>query len=265
MKSNRILQIVLVMIIIIFAVVAGYLYFGNANDSKKPTQLKADISRNQAILTKGLADQAAKQKEATTLASQLANAKTLMAKVSFRSSAQSIEYDRILSGIADNAKLQLTNITAGDAAEQKEGQNSYLVSIFTINLEAKTPETIFATPADSTAYINTNVSNILACLNQLATGTDFDTTIIQSVSITAPTPMTIQQIADKINGLKAIIKSQLKDSEITGLTDDQVNAVVDAKYAALGKEDIQRLLQLDGFDKPSAVITIQIWTYKKGA
>jgi hypothetical protein len=44
-----------------------------------------------------------------------------------------------------------------------------------------------------------------------------------------------------------------------------MTALVETKYAALSKDDIPRMLNLAGFDRPSAIIIIEIWTYKKGA
>jgi len=42
-----------------------------------------------------------KHKEAATLAAQLAAAKAALAKINFRSAAQSIEYDRELIGLCE--------------------------------------------------------------------------------------------------------------------------------------------------------------------
>jgi hypothetical protein len=248
--------------VVVFVAVAGYLYYANSNDSKKPTQLKTDISRNQVILDKGVADKAAKDKEAAALAAQLASAKAALAKVNFRSSAESIEYDRIFYILADNAKLQLTNLTAATPVERKDGQNAYKVSTFTINVEGKTPDTIFNTAADSVAYLTANVTNILTFIDQIATTADFDTATIQTVNISEPKPMSDTEIKDKIKAIKEIIKGQLTEDEKKDLTDDQITALVESKYAALTKDDIPKLLQLAGFDKPSATVTVEIWTYK---
>jgi uncharacterized protein (DUF885 family) len=265
MKSNRILQLILVVLIIIFVAVGGYLYYANSQDSKKPADLNASISRNQAIINKGLADKAAMDKQAASLTSQLAAANAALAKVNFRSSAESIEYDRLLIGIADNLKILTADVSATGLTERKEGDTQYQVASFSVTVQGLAPDKIFVTPADSTAYINANVTAILAFIDQVANSKDFDTAVIQSVNISEPKPMTDQQILDKTNSIKDFIRSRLTADETANLTDDQITALVESKYTALAGDDLKRIIQQAGYDVTQAVINIDIWTYKKGA
>ncbi len=265
MKSNRILQLILVVLIVVFVAAGGYLYYANAQDSKKPADLNASISRNQAISNKALADKTAKEKEAATLAAQLASAKAALAKVNFRSSAESIEYDRLLIGFADDTKILTAEVGATASTDRKEGDILYQVASFSINVHAKLPEKIFTAPADEIAFNNANVAALLAFLDKIANSKDFDTAVIQSVNISEPKPMTDDQILEKINAIKDLVRSQLTDAETKDLDQDQISELVETKYAALAGVDLQRVIQQVNYDVAQAVINIDIWTYKKGA
>ncbi len=262
MKSNRILQLVLLVMIVVFVAAAGFLYFVNSNESKRYTELTDAINRNQAIVNKGVAEKAAKEKEATDLANQLASANALLKNADFRSSAESIEYDKILFSIAEGVKLQVANLSATASMDNKEDRALYQVTTFSISVESRTPETIFASTGDSAAYINASVSQILSFVNKVATSSDFDTTVIKSVNISAPKPMTDKDIKDKITRIKDIIKGKLTAEETQNKTDDEIAALVDSKLSTMSGSNIQLLVQQAGFDKTSAVITIEIWTYK---
>ena len=265
MKSNRILQLILVVLIIVFVAVGGFLYYANSQDSKQPADLNASISRNQAIANKAIADKAAKDKEAATLAAQLAAAKAALAKINFRSAAQSIEYDRELIGFANDLKILTADVSATDLTDRKEGDNIYQVASFSITVEGLAPDKVFAAPADSTAYINANVTAILAFIDKIANSSDFDTAVIQSVNISEPKPMTDEQIAAKINSIKDLIRSKMTADETKDLSPEQVSALVDTKYTALAGDDLKRIIQQAGYDVTQAIINIDIWTYKKGA
>lgn len=262
MKSNRKLGIILAGIIVVLLVAVGVLYFANSNKVKQHEELNDAIARNQAIINKGVTEKKAKEAEALELAKQLAGAKQLLEQTNFRASAESIEYEGILFSIADSTGLQVTSLTATAPLDIKEGGVTYQLTTFTIAVEGKTPGTIPRTAHDSTNYIATVVNNILAYTNTVAASTDFDTAAIQSVNISAPEPMTQKEIDDMIDRINNEVESKLTNAEKEGLTKDQIDALVQSKLAGMSSTDIQLLLEKVGIDKPTAVITIKIWTYK---
>ena len=146
------------------------------------------------IYANGLAQKAALQTTATTLASQLANAKALLAQASFRSSAESIEYDRLLYGLAGASRLNITSLTSSAPSSVTEGSTNYKVTTFTVTVQGAVPAAIFSKSSDDTAYINTVINNINAFLQSVETSPDFDTAIIPTVNFTIPPSMTDDQV-----------------------------------------------------------------------
>jgi len=215
--------------VVVFLGVAGFLYSANSREVNRQHDTTDAIAKNQAILAQGVAQKAAKQKEASDLAAQLASAKSSLAQVNFPVSAESIEYDRILFSIADSAKLQVTNLTATPPTDMKENTTVYQVTTFTITVQGQTPGTIFTTPDDSTKYVNSVIKGILAYVSGVATGNDFRSADIQSVSITAPQPMTDKQISDMNNAVNGLVRAGLTPADTQGLTEDQIAALVQSK------------------------------------
>jgi hypothetical protein len=279
MKSNRILQIVLLALVVVFVAVGGFLYAADSREKKQHDVLNDAISKNQATLKSSLAQKTAKEKEAADLESQLAAAKALLVKADFRTSAQSIEYDRILFSIADGAKLQVNSLNATPSLDFKEKDTTYQLTTFTVTLEGLTPEAVFTATSDSTAYISATVTKILDFVNKVTTSADF--AVIQSVNINAPKPMTdkdIKGLIEKINGMveeeitdaiDALTEEIQTDNEGT-LTQEEIDALIETETAKLvqktltekNTDEVKALLEQVALDKPSAVITIKIWTYK---
>jgi hypothetical protein len=281
MKSNRILQLVLLVLVIVFVAAAGFLYTANSSEIKRHTQLTDTLNKDQVTYNNGLVQQAALQKTAADLASQLAAAKASLANSHFRSSAESIEYDNILYSIADGVKLQVTSLTAGSPSNVQEKDTTYQVTTFTVSVKGLSPDGIFSATADDTTYIASVVDNILTFENKIATGTDFDTAVIQSVNISEPSPMTATDIQTEIDGINNKIAAGLKDA-ITALTaqiqkdnagkltPDQIAALVKSETDALiattlasqTPEQIKALVEQANIAAPTAVITIDVWTCK---
>ena len=281
MKSNRILQLILLVLVVIFVATAGFLYTANSSEIKRHTQLTDTLNKDQVTYNNGLAQEAALQKTAADLASQLAAAKASLASTHFRSSAESIEYDNILYSVADAAKLQITSLSASSPSNVQEKDTTYQVTTFTVAVKGLSPDGIFSSPADDMAYIAAVVDNILAFENKIATGADFDTTVIPSVSITEPAPMTAAEVQAEIDGINTKIAAELKDA-ITALaaqiqkdnasllTPDQIAALVKTETDALiattlasqTPDQIKALVEQANIVTPTATITINVWTCK---
>ena len=281
MKSNRIIQIVLVVLIIIFAAAAGFLYKSNSSETNRQKGLNDTLAKNEATYNSGLAQKASLEKTATDLASQLASAKALLANTHFQSSSESIEYDRILYAMADNAKLHLTTISATSATDIVEQNNTYQVTTFNFTIEGLSPDTIFSKTADDADYISTVVSNILAFSSAVAASPDFGTAIVQPVNITIPSIMTDIAIQAEIDGINANIKAELKDAinaltiqiqadNADTLTQDQISALVETEtdklvaqtLSAKSADEVKALVEQANIQRPSATFTINVWTYK---
>ena len=281
MKSNRKFQLVLLAIIVIFVAAAGFLYMSNSSELKRKTQVTDNLTKSQATYNSGLAQKAALAKTATDLASQLASAKTLLAQTHFRSSSESVEYDRILYSIADAAALQLTSLSATAPADVHELNNTYQLTTFSLMVEGLSPDGIFSSPADDTAYNDTVVKNILDFMNKISTSPDFDTANIQSVNISVPKTMTGADIQTEIDGINTKIAAeiktqidtlaaQIKADNATTLTQDQINTLINTETAQLvattltakTADEVKALVAQANIARPSATITINIWTYK---
>jgi hypothetical protein len=144
----------------------------------------------------------------------------------------------------------------------KETAVTYQVTTFTVTVEGITPTAIFSSGLDSTKYIDDVVGNILDFVHAVATSADFDTAMIQSISILPPEPMTDEEVGQLIEAIKNQIESKLTDTEKEGKTDEQIAAMVQGKLAAMSSSEIQWLMEEAGVDKVTATITIKIWTYK---
>jgi hypothetical protein len=281
MKSNRILLLVLLALIIVFGAVAGYLYTANNAENKNQTQLKNNIAKDLATINKGIAQKADLDKAAADIASQLDAAKAALADINFRKAAESIEYDRILYGIADASSVRIDGLAAGAPADVKELNNTYQLTKFAVTVEGLSPEVVFSSPEDDATYIGSVVTKILDFTNKIAVSSDFDTAVIESVNINEPHPMTSEEIqglidginnkiADGIRGQIDALTSQIQTDNEDTLTQEQINALIKtdtdklvaATLAAKTPDEIKTLVDQAGIARPTAVITISIWTYK---
>jgi len=279
MKSNRILQIVLVGLVVVFVAVAAYIYTTNSSETKKQNQLKSTLNQSQVIYANGLAQKAALQTTSTGLANQLASAKALLAQSSFRSSAESIEYDRTLYSLAAASKLNVTSLTSSAPSSMIDQGTTYKVTTFTVNVVGVVPAAIFSKSADDTAYINSVVNNLNGYLESIIASPDFNTAIIPNVNFAVPPAMTDDQVQAEISTINGFVSTQQKTA-IDALTlqiqtanatlpSDQVTALVTSAVNDLIAQTIKNatpaqlamLLTRAGVPSPSAVITINVWTY----
>ena len=281
MKSNRILLLVLFAVIVIFGAVAGYLYTANKAEITNQTQLKATIAKDQVTINKGITQKADLDKAAADIAGQLESAQASLADIHFRPAVQSIEYDRILYALADVSKIRINKLTASPPMDIKELNNAYQLTKFTVTVEGLSPDGIFSATGDDTTYISSVVSSILDFTNKIATSPDFDTAVIESIDITEPNPMTADDVQGLIDSINAKIAAGIED-EITALatkirtdyadtlTTEQIDALINtetakliaATLAAKTPEEIKTMVDEASIARPSAVITINIWTYK---
>jgi hypothetical protein len=264
---------------VVFVAVAAYIYTTNSSETKKQNQLKSTLNQSQVIYANGLAQKAALQTTSTGLANQLASAKALLAQSSFRSSAESIEYDRTLYSLAAASKLNVTSLTSSAPSSMIDQGTTYKVTTFTVNVVGVVPVAIFSKSADDTAYINSVVNNLNGYLESIIASPDFNTAIIPNVNFAVPPAMTDDQVQAEISTINGFVSTQQKTA-IDALTlqiqtanatlpSDQVTALVTSAVNDLIAQTIKNatpaqlamLLTRAGVPSPSAVITINVWTY----
>ena len=278
MKSNKMLQIILVVLVVVFLAAGGFIYSANSSELKKQTQLKNTLSLSQTTYKNGLTQKAALENTGVDLANQLAAAKALLAAAHFRSSAESIDYDGLIYALAGTAKVRVTSLTASAPTAITEGTTVYQSATFTFAVTGFSPNKIFANAADDSAYISAVVGNIRALLDSIAASPDFDTAIIQSVSISSPTPMTDADIQTEIDGINTKIAAEIQvqitdltgkiqtdnaglpQAQIDALVQTAVDKLVASALTAQSAGQIQILIDQAGIATPSAVITLIVWT-----
>jgi hypothetical protein len=279
MKSNRILQIVLIGLVIVVIAVCGYLLTANSSQTKKQTQLKDTLNQSQVIYANGLAQKAALETTATTLASQLASAQALLAQSTFRSSAQSIEYDEKLYSIANASNVNITSLTSGSPSTVTVQNTTYKVTTFNLAVTGLTPDTIFKNGADDISYINSVVKNIMNFKTAIDNSPDFNTAIIKPVNISEPTPMTDATVQGLITNINSIVATQqaaaiaastaqvtLADAgetqaQITADITTATNQIIAKTIAAATPAQITALMAQAGVPSPTGTFTISVWTY----
>jgi hypothetical protein len=125
------------------------------------------------------------------------------------------------------------------------------------------------------------INNILNFTNKIAASPDFDTAVIQSVDITESAPMTAADIQGLIDGINNKIAAEIQDqiSALTAqiqtdntdtLTQEQIDALIKTETAGLvaktlaakTADEIKVMVDEASIKRPSAVIVINIWTYK---
>jgi len=218
MKTRRTSAVILIVLVVVLAALAGYVYYSYNKEVKHKQDLLATVTKNQQIINNNAKAITAKNDEAAALASQLAQAKASLAAANFPSDVQSIEYDQLFFQMAVDASLKVTNVSASPLNDVKEGTTTYQSATYNISVEGLTPAGVFKSEAESSAFNDSVVSNILTYVDKLAVANEMRTGFIESVNITTPPALT----ADEIKALESP----------------------------------------DTVQKPSAVITVTIWTIK---
>lgn len=264
MKSKRLMVFILILIVVVLIAGAGVLYAADRSEVNRQAELTDAINMNQVIIQNGLGERQEKEAEIKKLERQLAEVESLISKTEFLDSAESIEYDRIFFSIADTTGLQVTSLTATEPLDIKEGDITYQITTFTITVENRLPGQVIHDTEGSIDYIDNGVNNILAYISKLATGEDFLTTDIQSVNILAPEPMSEEEINDMLEELYVIVEEELSDTEKEEKTEEEILLMAKNRLFTKSASEIRVLQDEVGLEKPSAIITVKIWTYKGG-
>ena len=147
MKLSR--KATLIVVIVIFAVALGVLFYIYSSQNKERAELNERLSWAQTLLPNLVDNRETKEDELTQAESLLA-----AGQAQFPESVESIEYDDDLFEIADDCNVSLTQITASKPASKTVGAVTYSTSSFSV-------------------VVHGGIDNIMDFIYAIRTGDDF--------------------------------------------------------------------------------------------
>ena len=191
----------LVLVIGIFVIASGSLYWLYLQEGPKQEELSGQLSAVQARIPKLAEQRASLESTLTELEDKLAQVTSQLktAKAVFPAAVESIEVDELLFGMAWDWGLEITSLTASEPSDLKVAVEAetedievedvtYLVTSFDVVVKGKAPESDF-TEEEYKAYIDKAVDDILNFINTIATHEDITTATVKLVSIVIPEPL----------------------------------------------------------------------------
>jgi hypothetical protein len=125
MKLSR--KATLIVVIVIFAVALGVLFYIYSSQNKERANLNERLSWAQTLLPTLVDNRETKEDELTQAESLLA-----AGKAQFPESVESIEYDDDLFEIAEDCNVSLTQVTASKPTTKTVGAVTYSISTFVV-------------------------------------------------------------------------------------------------------------------------------------
>ena len=189
----------LVLIIGIFVIAIGSIYWLYMQDGREQEQLSQTLSTTQATLPKLASERTNLEGTLTDLEDRLAQAisQLRVSKAVFPASVQSIEIDEMLFGIADNWSLEITNLTATEPSDTPVSPE-----IEDIEAEDIEVEDVNYQLTSFTVEMKGQVSDILGFFDSVVNQRDFTTAAVELVTIVVPEPVSAtereQLTADEI-------------------------------------------------------------------
>jgi len=176
----------LVLIIGIFVIAIGSLYWLYMQDGHEQEQLSQTLSTTQATLPKLASERTNLEGTLTDLEDRLAQAisQLRVSNAVFPASVQSIEIDEMLFGIADNWSLEITNLTATEPND-----TSVSPEIEDIEAEDIEVEDVNYQLTSFTVEMKGQVSDILGFFDSVVNHRDFTTAAVEMVTIVVPEPV----------------------------------------------------------------------------
>jgi cbb3-type cytochrome oxidase subunit 3 len=139
----------LIVIIIVFAVALGVLFYIYSDQNSERAELSARLSLAQTLLPNLVDNRETKEDELTQAESLLA-----AGQAQFPESVQSIEYDDDLFEIADDCNVILNQVTASKPGTKTVGDVTYSISSFVV-------------------VVHGSIDNIMDFIYAIRTGDDF--------------------------------------------------------------------------------------------
>ena len=178
----------LVLIIGIFVIAIGSLYWLYMQDGREQEQLSQTLSTTQATLPKLASERTNLEGTLTDLEDRLAQAISQLraGKAVFPASVQSIEIDEMLFGIAANWSLEITNLTATEPSDTPVSPEIEDIEAEDIEIEV---EDVNYQLTSFTVEMKGQVSDILGFFDSVVNQRDFTTAAVELVTIVVPEPV----------------------------------------------------------------------------
>ena len=155
----------------IFVIAAGTLSWVYFQQKDEQERLDENLLLENSTLSALVSQKGNLESQLTQLESELAEAESLLdeAEAKFPESVESIEYDEILFGIADDWGLEITSLTASEPSDEEVDDVTYSVTSFEVVVRGEVPD-------------------ILDFIGTIATSDDFTTATVELVDMEVPCP-----------------------------------------------------------------------------
>jgi hypothetical protein len=179
----------LVLVIGVFVIILGTLfmvYFGQAGEQE---ELEKSLAGAQTQLTKAISGRESLESQLSQQQSKLAGAQALLssARASLPEVGASIEYDEVLSELAEDYNLEVVSMKA-EKPREKEVED---ITFFTISFEVE---------------VRGEVNSILSMVNDIATDERFASATVEVVDIKVPELEPIVMVGEEREEPSATIK-----------------------------------------------------------
>jgi hypothetical protein len=201
MKLSKITIVILG--VVVLGVAAGLLYMQYAKQQDEQAQLRTKIAANQATVSRLAAEGENWQAQLTRLQGQIAQKKEAVttanmsltaARAEWPKDAQSIEYDEDIFGLADGWNLVVSAVTAGEPAAKPVQGIGFTNTAFTVVVTGKPITEGFDETQEYEDHVYQVVGNILGFVNTLTKDANFNHAGIDSVSLSVPPMLPLEQI-----------------------------------------------------------------------
>ncbi len=235
----------------IFVISMAGLYMVYSQQTSEQKRLNDRLAVAQSTFPGLVTEQTDWEEQVADLESQLAqlgselNIATILLNstaASFPYSTESIEYDEILFQFADEWQLEIAILTASEPRDKDVEGIIYSVTSFMITVQGQTVQSSFTTPEEYIIqfreYTYRTVGDILNFVSKIATGADFTTATVESVTISIPEPLPLTDAAveEMIENIIEQLPEEPEEGEVIEVEQE--------------------------LEKPSAVIELVIYNYQ---
>ncbi len=179
----------LVLIIGVFAIASIFLYRMNLERQAEQEEINIQLSAVQLLLPKLTSEREELEGQLSRLQSNLAEAKSALSesKPRFPRLVESIKYDEILFQMARDRSLKVISLTASEPSAKTVEDVAYTVTAFNVTVAGEASDSPPATEDAFREYVSGVLIDILDFISGIATGDDFTTATVGSVTISVPT------------------------------------------------------------------------------
>ncbi len=178
----------LVLIIGVFAIASIFLYRMNLERQAEQEAINIQLSAVQLLLPKLTSEREELEGQLSRLQSNLAEARSALSesKPRFPRLVESIEYDEVLFQMAHDRSLEVISLTASEPSAKTVEDVAYTVTAFNVTVAGEASDSPLATEDEFREYVSGVLIDILDFISGIATGDDFTTATVESVTISVP-------------------------------------------------------------------------------